>query len=298
MENNNGLSGNTGLLQKAQSILADITPKFNVWAKRSGFVRAAVLSPLETSDGRFYYITDAFQTDVKSMARIHGSAEYWRETLSKTFEWQCFSADFNELDKFQPFFSDSFFSRINKIFFLPFGDEKAPYIFMTVELEDEPDLNLEEASITAVHLKNIKEFQDLSGKVLSKLEENIDQGLKISDSRLFILSLKNWIEDATKEINFENEELKNAVVDSAANIACTRIAPLIRKPNCIHSGKNGEIKIALFAKEDPDEQLLAHHISRSLENFLGKTEEEKKATFLSAGICPNKKGTIMFLTKD
>lgn len=298
MENNDQLSENTGLLNKAQNILAQITPSFSVWAKKSGFVRAAILSPLQTANGFSYYVTDSYQMNAESMARFHESLEFWRETLSKTFEWQCFSADFNELDKFQPFFSEDFFSRINKIFFLPFGDEKAPYVFVTVELEDEPDLSLEEASLAAVHLKNIKEFQNLESKVLEKLESNIDKGLEISQSRLFILSLKGWIENSIKNIDFSNEEIKNAVIEAIADAAKVNITPLIRSPNCIHSGKNGEIKIVLYAKEDPDEELVAHHISRSLENFLGKSSEEKKATFLSAGHCANKKGTIAFLTKE
>lgn len=298
MENKSELSENSGLLNKAQNILAEITPRFEVWTKRNGFVRAAIMSPVETSGGRFYYVSDSYNMNAESMARFNKSEEFWKETISKTFEWQCFSADFNELDKFKAFFSENFFSKISKIFFLPFGDEKVPYVFITVELLDEEDLNLEEASLAAVHLKNIKEFQDTEKQVLGKLESNVEKGLEISQSRLFILSLKNWIEGAVKEINFENEEIKNAVIEAIADAAKVNITPLIRSPNCIHSGKNGEIKIVLYAKEDPDEELVAHHISRSLENFLGKSSEEKKATFLSAGHCANKKGTIAFLTKE
>lgn len=298
MENMTENSENSGLLNKAQSILAEITPDFKTWAKRNGFLRAAIMSPVETSGGRFYCVSDSYEMDALSMAKFSKSSEFWKETLSKTFEWQCFSADFNELDKFQEFFSEEFFSQVSKIFFLPFGDEKTPFIFMTVELGNDADLNLEEASLTAVQLKNIKEFQNLETKVLGKLETNIDKGLEISSSRLFILSLKLWIEDAIKDVNFANDEVKNAVVEGIADAAKVNITPLIRSPNCIHSGKNGEIKIVLYAKEDPDEEIVAHHISRSLEKFLGKSSDENKATFLAAGICPNKKGTIMFLTQE
>lgn len=298
MENDNQLSQNKGLLQRAQNILAEITPPFNVWLKKNGFKRAAVLSPVDTKDGRFYYATDSYGIDAKSMAIFHESLEFWRETLSKTFEWQCFSSDFNELDKFQKFFSDDFFSRINKIFFLPFGDECSPYIFVTVELEEDADLALDEASIAAVHLKNIKEFQNNENKVLGKIESNIENGLEISQSRLFILSLKNWIEYAIKDISFANAELKNAAIEAVADAVCVNIAPLIRHPNCIRSGKNGEIKIVLYAKEDPDEELVAYHISRSLKDFLGEPSDTSKAAFLAAGICPNKKGTIAFLMQE
>lgn len=298
MENDNQLSQKKGLLQRAQNILAEVTPQFNVWLKRNGFNRALILSPVDTKDGRFYYATDSYGIGAKSMARFHESLEFWRETLSKTFEWQCFSSDFNELDKFQKFFSNDFFSRINKIFFLPFGDEDSPYIFVTAELEDDADLALDEASLAAVHLKNIKEFQNNENKVLGKIESNIENGLEISQSRLFILSLKNWIEYAIKDIPFANAELKNAVIEAVADAACVNIAPLIRHPNCIHSGKNGEIKIVLYAKEDPDEELVAYHISRSLKDFLGEASDGSKAAFLAAGICPNKKGTIAFLTQE
>lgn len=298
MENNSQLSEKTGLLNRAQNILAKVTPAFKTWAKRNGFVRAAIMSPLETSDGRFYYVTDSYEMKAESMAKFYASKEFWQETLSRAFEWQCFSYDFNELEKFHQFFDEDFFARINKIFFLPFGDIEKPNIFFTVELEDEPDLTLDDAPLTAVHLKNIKEFQNLESKIIEKLEKNIDSGLEISNARLFILSLKNWIENAIKGIDFENDELKNAVIEAITNAACTNISPLIRAPNCIHNGKNGEIKIALFAKEDPNEELVAHHISRALENFLGKYDEKSKATFLPAGYCPNKKGTIAFLTKD
>lgn len=298
MENNDEFSKKPGLLNKAQKILADVTPAFDVWLKRNGIKRAIILSTFETSKDKFYYVTDSYGINAENMARFHETAEFWNETLSKAFEWQCFSSDFNELEKFSTFFEENFFLEINKIFFLPFGNPKKPYIFVTVELNEDDDLSLNEASLVAVQLKNIKEFQNLKSKTISKLEKNIEKGLEISSSRLFILSLKNWIEDAIKDIPFSDADLKNAVIEGIADSACVNITPLIRQPNCIHSGKNGEIKIVLYAKEDPDEELIAYHISRSLENFLGKPTKDDRATFLAAGICQNKKGTIMFLTQD
>lgn len=287
------------LLQRAQSILADVTPQFDVWARKSGFARAAILSPVSTSDGVYYYVTDSFGMEAEQIAKLYQSEEYWKDTLSKAFEWQCFSFDFNELDKFRDFFDDYTFEKINKIFFLPFGDSEKPFIFVTVELDDEDDLFLAEASEIAVKLKNIKEFQNQPSKDLKKLEEATEKGLEISSSRLYILSLKLWIEDSIKDIDFANEELKNAVVESIADSASVVLGPLIRKPNCIHSGKNGEIKIVLYAEEDPDEQIISHHISRTLRDLLGRSSSENaKAQFLSAGICSNQKGTIDFLLQE
>lgn len=293
------VSENEGLLNKAQAILAEITPKFSVWAKRLGYKRAGIMSPLSTSEGNFYYITDSFGIEAMEMAKFHESEEFWNETISKTSEWQCFSSDFNEIEKFRPFFRESVFERINKIFFLPFGERERPYIFITVEFMDDDDLTLEEASKTAIQLKNIKEFQNQSSKILAKFEKNIDSGLKISNSRLFILSLRSWIEDAIKSVDFESNEVKNAAIESIASSACTKMNPLFRSPNCIANGKNGEVKIVLFAQDDPDEQLLAHHISKTLIPFLGNPSSSVvKPTFLPAGICQNKKGTVAFLSQE
>ncbi|MBQ0052699.1 MAG: hypothetical protein KBT11_11655 [Treponema sp.] len=287
----------TGLLKRAQSVLADVTPTFTTWAKRSGFKRAAILSPVSTASGVYYYVTDSFEMDSTEIARFHESADFWRETLSKAFEWQCFSFDFNELDKFRKFFDDDVFDRISKIFFLPFGDKDHPYIFVTVELDDDDDIFLEVASETAVRLKNIKEFQNQENKLLSKIDSNLDKGFEISSGMLFILSLKLWIEESIKNVEIENEELKDAITESIAKSAMTIMSPLIRAPNCIHIGKKGEIKIVLFAKDEPDEQLLAHHISRTLRDLLGRTDNAK-AMLLSAGNCMNKKGATAFLTQE
>ena len=63
--------------------------------------------------------------------------------------------------------------------------------------------------------------------------------------------------------------------------------------------KNGEVKIVLFAQDDPDEKLLAHHISKTLIPFLeNPASSVVKPTFLPAGICQNKKGTIAFLSQE
>ena len=293
------VSENEGLLNKAQAILAEITPKFSVWAKRLGYKRAGIMSPCSTAEGDFYYITDSFGIEAIEMAKFHESEEFWSETISKTFEWQCFSSDFNETEKFRQFFRESDFEKISKIFFLPFGERERPYIFVTVEFMDDDDLTLDEASKTAIQLKNIKEFQNQNSRIYTKLEKNIDSGLKISSSRLFILSLRSWIEDAIKTAEFENREIKNAVIESIASSACEKMSSLFRAPNCISNGKNGEVKIVLFAKEDPDEQLLAHHISKTLISFLGNPSSNVvKPTFLPAGICQNKKGTVAFLSQE
>ena len=287
----------TGLLQKAQSVLADVTPTFTNWSKRSGFVRAAILSPCSTADGDFYHTTDSFGLSAREMALLTETKGYWMKTLSKAFEWQCFSRDFNELDHFDGLFDDDVFRQINKIFFLPFKDKENPLIFVLVELDDDDDINLAPASEAAVTLKNIVEFKNQEKKLLAKFNKNIDMGLGISESRLYILSLKLCIDEELARIELPGDELKSLVVKAITETAQAIVAPLFRAPNCSNTGSDGEIKVVLFAKDEEDEQLLAYHVARTLIALLG-TKATKQILLLPAGLCANKKGTIAFLCQN
>lgn len=285
-----------GLLKKAQTLLEDVTPTFSKWAKRSGFVRAAILSPCTTEEGDFYYTSDAVGFTGREMALLTETQKYWMKILSRAFEWQCFSRDFNELDRFDGLFEDDVFNNINKIFFLPFKDKEKPLVFVLVELEDDDDINLAPASEVSVTLKNIVDFKNLERKVLAKFDKNIDTGLGISESRLFILSLKLCIDDELATVELPGDELRNKVIDSITQAAQIIVSPIFRSPNCSFTGSKGEIKVVLFAKDDEDEQLLAYHVSRSLMGLLG-TKAIKQILLLNAGVCPTKKGTIDFLCK-
>lgn len=285
-----------GLLQKAQSVLADVTPSFEKWTKRSGFIRAAILTPCSTAEGKFYYTTDAVGFSAREIALLTETEEFWLGTLSKAFEWQCFSRDFNELDKFDGLFEDEILSQINKIFFLPFRNKERPMIFVLLELEEDPDLILPPASEVSVTLKNIVEFKNQTKKIIAKLQKNIETGLGISESRLYMLSLKVCIEEELSSVELPGDELKALVTRSITEIAQTSIAPLFRAPNCSQTGSMGEIKVVLFAKDEEDEQLLAYHVARTLIGLFG-TKATKQVLLLSAGLCPNVKGTLEFLCK-
>lgn len=285
-----------GLLQKAQSVLADVTPTFSHWSKRSGFIRAAILSPCSTSEGDFYYVTDAFGLTAREMALLTETKDFWMKTLSRAFEWQCFSRDFDELGKFDGLFEDDIFNAINKIFFLPFKNKEEPLIFVLIELDDDDDINLAPASEAAVMLKNIVEFKNQEKKILAKFDKNLDTGLGISESHLYLLSLKMCIESNLAGVELPGDELKANVIQAVTDVAQTIVAPLFRAPNCSHTGTKGEIKVILFEKDEEDVQLLAYHISRTLISLLG-SKATKEIALLPAGLCANKKGSITFLTQ-
>ena len=254
-----------GLLQKAQSVLADVTPSFEKWTKRSGFIRAAILTPCSTAEGKFYYTTDAVGFSGREIALLTETEEFWLGTLSKAF-------------------------------FLPFRNKERPMIFVLLELEEDPDLILPPASEVSVTLKNIVEFKNQTKKIIAKLQKNIETGLGISESRLYMLSLKVCIEEELSSVELPGDELKALVTRSITEIAQTSIAPLFRAPNCSQTGSMGEIKVVLFAKDEEDEQLLAYHVARTLIGLFG-TKATKQVLLLSAGLCPNAKGTLEFLCK-
>jgi hypothetical protein len=286
-----------GLLKKAWNLLSEKTPNFTVWAKRNGFNHCGILSPLKLADDEFYLMTDSYGFNAKTIASAVVKKSFWSGKIAKIFDWQCFSSTFNETSQYEQLLGSDIRSDICSINFLPFLDKNEPHIFIAVETNDEEDtLTLPPAAECVSVLSSIINLKGFEEKAIEKLDSNIEMGLKISNSNLFILSLKNSISSAISGVNFdtENKGLRAAVSQSISEAAHVIIAPLFRKPNSSHVGTNGEIKIALFAEEEQDEQILGYHIARMLETLLG-TDATKNVLLLTAGICPNKKGTLDFL---
>mgnify|MGYP007070252378 CR=1 FL=1 len=286
-----------GLLKRAQTMLFETTPKFTVWAKRNGFNHCGILSPLKLSDGDFYLMTDSFGFNAQTIANAVVPKSFWDGKIAKSFDWQCFSSAFNETEPYKNLFGEDIRNEISSINFLPFLDKNEPHIFMAIETNDEEDsITLPPAAECIPVLKGTVNLKGFEEKNVEKLDASIEAGLGISSANLFILSLKNSIARAISSVKFdvEHKELQEAVSQSIAEAAHIIIAPLFRKPNASHVGTNGEIKIALFAPEEQDEQILGYHIASNLVELLGE-DATKNVLLLTAGICPNKKGTLDFL---
>ncbi len=287
-ENSKSTTG--GLLKKAKQLLEGITPTFEVWAKKSGFKIAGILAPF----GDYYYLAESIGIKARGIAFSVSKKSFWNETLSKSSEWQCFSRTFNELPPFYSFFDEDVRDNIESLYFLPFGDKDNPYIFVAIEQDSDDDLNVPQASECSLKLKNIIEFKNNYERFFEKIEDSLDKGFEISNALLFILSLKTTIAKAIGDIEIESDELKPKIIESITEKVARLVSPFFRAPNCCLPTKDGEIKVILFAKDEPDEELLTFHISSTLNNFLEK-ENAKSINLLMAGICPNKKGTIAFL---
>lgn len=302
------LTKKRGLLQKASSILVEVTPRFSDWTIKNGFLHAGIfaLSNSEQLSEQYYYLTEVAGLNAKTIASSVSPKSFWDTKLSKSFDWQCFSKDFNEVSQFLDLFDDKKKDSITSLYFLPFGDKDNPMIFVVTEYEDEDSITLPPASDTITVLKNIVSFQKNEDKILSNIEKSVEEGFKISPSFLFILSLKSYIEkilqnpDVDRKLSkidkIDRIEIKTNIINSITNASYSIVEDLFKSPNCIHLGTNGEIKIALFTKDEQDEQVLSFHIATTLSDLFG-SDIEKQILLLSAGICPNTKGTISFLQK-
>lgn len=288
-------STNNGLLKHAENLLADMTPKFSSWAKRVGFKRAGILSPYKTSNGTVYVMSDSIGFSATTIANGYSPASFWKGKLSKAFEWQCFSKDFNELTPFM-FLLGNMADEVNSVKFLPFKDKDMPYILMVPEMEDEEGFEKPPAAECALKLKNIVDFKYNENKLLKKFDANLTEGLELASAHLYILSLKLCIEKEIKAASIKDKEITELLIQSITENAQVIMTPLFRAPNCIHIGTGGEIKLALFVADEPDTQLLAYHIARTLTSFISKDSLEN-ILLLPAGMCPNKKGIIDFLQK-
>ncbi len=301
----------SGLLQRAQSLLAQATPTFDEWAARQGFKHAGILelrtpsSATENGEG-YYHLAESTGFSAKTIVASLSPRKFWDEMLSKASEWQCFSKDFNELVPFFDLFEDGIRDSIDSLYFLPFLEKENPRYLVIAEFSDEDDIVLPPSTKCATTLSNIENFRANEKIQFSEMEKNVEKGLKISNAHLLILSLKSCVEKIiqnsevwrklSKIETVDRIEMKSHILCAIANATFSVLSPMFRSPNCSHIGKNGEIKIVLFGKDENDEEVISYHLATALCSLLG-SDAAQHILLLSAGICPSKKGVLAFLQK-
>lgn len=298
-----------GLLKRAQGFLDNI-PTFDEWATKNGLNNVGILkmhapksAAEEMSDG-YYFFAESKGFNVKTIASSLSAKKFWDKTLSKAFEWQCFSKDFNELTPFYDLFDEDLRTSLDSLYFLPFNNKNCPMYLVVAEFESDDEINLPKASETAAVLKKIADLKDDEEKRFLEIEKSIERGLEISNAHLLILSLKSCVEKTvqntaiwrkmTKIDTVDKIEMRAQILFSVASAAKTILSPLFCSPNCFHVSKNGEMKIVMFSKDDIDEETISFHLATTLSSLIGN-DAEKQILLLSAGICQNKKGTLAFL---
>ena len=297
-----------GLLQLANSLLAKSTPNFDEWAARNGFRHAGIFASCRTEKtaSEYYLLSDSIGFSARSIVSSVAEADFWAGKLTRAFEWQCFSKDFNEISPFVELFDSRLNGSIDSLYFLPFYDSEKPMYFVLAELEDEDEVTLPDAEKCAAMLKNIIDYQRNEERIAAEIDGCVGRGLSISPSHLFIMSVKACVEKIMQSVDVERKlskfdmvdriEIKDHAIQAVANAAHNIIEPVFKSPNCLHRGTNGEIKIVMYAKDEQDEQVISYHLAAMLTPLLGE-DAPRQIILLTAGICPNKNGTLSFLQK-
>ena len=123
-----------------------------------------------------------------------------------------------------------------------------------------------------------------------KSEIEADENLSEDERTKKIAEVEEQQEKLEQAGNDALTKLRQTIYNEIFRICTT----LFQKPDCCALGSDGEIKIVFFAKDEIDEQLLQFHIAGILSDIVG-TSASKSIVLLTAGICPNAKGTMAFL---
>ena len=274
-----------GLLARASQYEASDAhaEDFYQWCKRHGFSHIAILQ----HDGNYYHITKSLGFDAESIALSYSSKDFWEGTLLTDTDWQTFVQGTNQLGSFNQFFSEQMLSMITKLHFIKLDDS------VLMLMQEDEDFSLPPANDIRKELLHLLYMPSGISPELG-IEDAVQEGLAISNASIYFLSVKNAVATAIKDVPFADDSAKQKMTDIIYEHIAQICGSLFQKPNCSVLGKNGEIKIAFFSKDEIDEQLLQFHIVQTLSDIVGK-EAAGGILLLMAGVCPHVKGILAFL---
>jgi hypothetical protein len=264
-----------GLLAKASRYDTKAV-NFAELAKQNNFYRCALFTNTEG----FYHVQKSFNFDLESIADSVSTKDFWDGLDLTEGEWKSFSEE--SLTPLYQLFSEQIKNEIVLVSILKFKlDNNSAYLVVVNhdgELQDASVVS--DAVIKSLDVKNLP-------------SHDISDGFVISSAYLFIISAKLSLENAFSKYD---SSISDILTDAAMEEIFYKVSDLLFKPNCAVLKSNCEIKAIMFSKEDVDEKLLQFHINSSLQEFFNL--EEKGVLVLSAGVCPNSKGSISFLEQD
>lgn len=245
-------------------------------AKQNNFYRCALF----TSTEGFYHVQKSFHFDLETIADSVSTKDWWDGLQINDGEWKAFSGE--NLTPLYQLFSEQIKNEIVLINILKFTlNDKSAY-FVVVNHDGE----LQDASV-------VKDAVIKSLDVKSVAANDMSDGFVISSAYLFIISAKLSLQNAFSKYD---SSISNILTDAAMEEIFYKVSDLMFKPNCAVLKSNCEIKAIMFSREDIDEKLLQFQLNSSLQEFFNL--EEKGVLVLSAGVCPNSKGSISFLEQD
>jgi len=261
------------------------TGNFYDWCKKNAFSHIALLQ----RNGDAYHITKSIGLDAESIALSYSSKDFWDGTLITNGDWNSYSQGTAESAAFNQFFSEEMLSIVAKLHFIKMDDS----ILMIIQEQDEEETNLPPSDSVKSEISHFLYMPENKARG-DELEAAVKRGLTMSNANLYFLSVKNAVASAIKDVPFAENSARQKMTDIIYDHIARICKTIFQTPNCSELGKDGEIKIVFFAKDEVDEQLLQFHIVQTLTDMVGK-EAAKGIVLLMAGVCPNVKGTLTFL---
>ena len=274
-----------GLLAKATQYDLQVND-FYAWCENQNFSHAALFQRNENT----FSIVKAIGLDAETIARSYSSKDFWNGTLKADAGWQSFSKEETEFATFNQFLSEAVCAKAQTLHFIKLEDS----ILMLVQEDD--DFTLSANSETVKHDIIQILYAHPEPEDLHALESSINKGLQVSNATLFLLSVKSAVDADISGVTLTDaahEKILQTIYDEIYRIC----AQLFQKPNCCVLGKNGELKIAFFAKDEVDEELMHFHIANALSEIIS-AENSNSIALLTAGICPDTKGTLAFMQQS
>lgn len=259
---------------------------FPAFAEKNGFDRSGVFSP----QGDYYFLSETQNLDLNTIVSSLSTKDFWTGLLTEKKGWAVFEGE--KLTPLFQFFSEEMKEKIRKISILPVMVAGEVHYFFAINAINEGELS--DAALEEQLEPILNRKKNSIGKKLPFDEEKLAEGFSVSSASLFIISAKLSLENAFRDFASPFKEL---LKKTAINQLYAYLKTLFSFPNCCFSGRDEEIKTVIFSKDETDEKLLQFQLNLSAKKFFS-SQNEQNLLVLSAGICPNLRGTVDFLTRD
>jgi hypothetical protein len=282
-----------GLLAIAEKMVPSRPYTFADWTADNKIYCAGLFLPVHG----IFVLQEAVGLDAESIAHSVSTAAFWNGTLLSQCNWNSYSPEQNGLTSFYQLFSPSFQNTITQLHFIRLQNKTEQMILMIIENTEhklthivfDNDLSPLPFSLAQQETARITDTEMLS--------RSIEKGLFQSEAHLLLLSLEDAIINSIKNIEIPETEIKAQIIQTISKEITNRLFMLFQSPNCIQQNHGYEFRIALFSREEPDDQVLELHISRMLKPILG-LNNEVSVRLLSAGSSKTKQGVLEFLLQE
>lgn len=267
-----------GLLTKITNTATEIKPCFSTFCKKYGFVHAGVFSIV---DG-MYILTKAFALDAETIFHSVSTPDFWKGSIQSSSCWHTFSSRQENLTGFYQFFSNDFKTRLSSVHFITFTFNKVPFVFMSVQLDNEHTIPLPEVTPSFLYeLSQTCTDTTSEEKSVEQINTQISESIAHCPAALLSISFENTFMQLTKQstfitINLCNQAKKTIFDELSSLIEMTFSGMHIAVPvndNAFH--------VAFFTPQVLDEQLIHFQIAQTCKPVIGNSFNNTISVFIS-----------------